>query len=266
MPWPLRVCAADNTNKLANVHNVAIISVIGDYATMKQFGGLAPLLGEGCIVTMADRDIDDAIRRQIISQISPSFAVANVPISKAGFFNINPDSALDGYEGHLRTQILALPPGNGVDAYIVVRKAYLEVGDNLAGPWVNGLGVLRSIFMLGIAKSTTAYAVYDIDVVDAKTGEVISSGMGHTGGRWFDQHSLLQSVDSDYWTTSEAAMSPERKAALADIYDRMIADSLPFALQDAGLVAKTSAPEKSDKTSTSQQSAPAAESPQSTSH
>lgn len=234
------VSAAD---EMANIHSVGIISTIGDFVAMKEANDFSGVFQQdSCIINANDWAVDDAVAHQIASTIAPRIAVKTIAYDRSDFLRANPRSAMDNSLPLLKRLVSALPAENAVDAYIVVRKRYVSSGE---GPWLLGLGVLRSALLFGIAPNQRAYALFEVDVIDARTGEIIETGTNQIKSGWLSYSEPFARVDADYWTDSADSFTAERKQALRNVLMPLINKSLPYALLDADLIAelpKTEAP------------------------
>jgi hypothetical protein len=234
------VSAAD---EMANIHSVGIISMIGDFVAMKEANDFSGAFQQdSCDINVPDWAVDEAVRQQIASAIAPRIAVKTIVYSGSDFLEANPKAVSDNRLPLLKRLVQALPPQNAVDAYIIVRKRYVSSGE---GPWLLGLGVLRSVVLFGAASAQRAYALFEVDVIDARTGEIIETGTNQIGSGWLSHSEPFETVDADSWTDSADSFTPERKQALRSVLMPLINKSLPYALLHAELIPelpKTEAP------------------------
>jgi len=210
-------------DRYANVHSVAIVSVIGDFVAMSNdsvFTGTE----NACLISTSDWRLDDAITERIGALLSPRFAVKSVTFDRAQLFNLR-DS-----ERNLRRYITTLPTDNGVDAYIIVSKRYLTASAGHA-PEIFGLTVLnRAIGGPGV------FALYKIDVFDAKSGKQLAFAFGHTGVGMLNFTEVVEDVDKSYWSATPSEFSAEQKQKLKSLISRITLNSLPYALYTADLI------------------------------
>lgn len=232
-----------------HIHTVAIVSAIGDVLEMREPGGSTGTPdGSTCHIDISGWGLDDIVTRQIAALVPPRFTVKEAAYDRKAFIQMGPLSATDDVGQKLKALILAMPANNGVDAYVVVHARYM--GSNAQGPTIKGLGVLQSSAMMGSGKDTSAYAMYAVDVIDAKTGRRIEYALGQFGGSWLTRSEPMADVDAGLWASTPDAMTPEHKQAIRDVIVPLVSRSLPSALYAAKLIPDV--PEPSETAAPSQ--------------
>jgi len=211
-------------DRYANIHTVGIVSVIGDVVSMSSESLFTGGTKNACLVYVDDWRLDDAIVERIAALLSPRFAAKPVTISRASLFNLR-DS-----ESGIRRYITTLPKENGVDAYIVVSKRYLTASSG-NGPNIFGLTVLDSAI-----GGPSVFALYQIDVIDAKSGRQIAFAFGHTGVGMLNFTEVQRGVDKSYWSATDSEFSAGQKQKLKSVVSEITLNSLPYALYTADLI------------------------------
>jgi len=211
-------------DRYANIHTVGIVSVIGDVVTMSS-SSLLTGASNDCFLYIDDWRLDDAIVDKIATLLSPRFTTKSVTLSRASLFNLR-DS-----ESGIRRYITTLPAENGVDAYIIVSKRYLSASQGINSVPVFGLTVLdRFLFGPGV------FALYQVEVVDAKSGKQIGFALGHTGAGFPNFREVIKDVDKSFWSATASEFSAEQKQKLKSVVSEMTLNSLPYALYTADLI------------------------------
>src|ERR1700733_68770 len=160
--------------KYAGIHTVAIVSALGDiYFTDDKTPFNSAF---DWVLGTWDWKLDEAAAAKIAKLLDPRFAVKEVAYNRGAFAqpkrNDPVSKMLDSSKESLVSQ---LPRDNGVDAYILVRPCWFS-GDYIA---MSGLAVARQ----WNDERAVIYANYVIEVVDAKTGEILSQSVSHVGER-----------------------------------------------------------------------------------
>jgi hypothetical protein len=216
----------------ANVHSVGIISAIGNSVSMSRDRPAGGTDRDVCLIDIADWELDDAVSGRIAALLSGRFSVRSAAFDRTTFND--PRVAGPAWTNTLmqRQHTASLPAGTDVDAYIVVspRHLFASTGVN-GGPGIFGLTVLnRAIGKPGV------FALYQIDVVDARTGQQIEYALSHTGIGLLDSKEVVQDVDKSYWSATASEFPAESKQGLRSIVFDSVLNSLPYALHSAGLI------------------------------
>ncbi len=211
-------------DRYANIHTVGIVSVIGDVVSMSSESLFTGSTKNVCLIYVDDWRLDDAIAERIAALLSPRFAAKSVTVSRATLFNLR-DS-----ESGIRRYITTLPAENGVDAYIIVSKRYLTASSG-NGPNLFGLTVFDSAI-----GGPSVFALYQIDVIDAKSGKQIAFAFGHTGAGMLNFTEVQRGVDKSYWSATDSGFSAEQKQKLKSVVSEITLNSLPYGLYKADLI------------------------------
>ncbi len=159
----------------SGIHTVAIVSGIGQTLTLGRAGWLA----QHSNVDIADWKLDDAVDSELRQYLAGRFTFVTIPQDRAALAAI-PNGKLDS-SNVAATNYLASLPAQGIDAFIVVRPD----GEGMAA--TPGLSLANDEDAGG---RPVIHANYEIDIVDAKTRQIIS----HT----FSRVSLRQGEGAHY--------------------------------------------------------------------
>jgi hypothetical protein len=158
---PILVPAA-KIGDTSHIHNVAVITALGENMTLGRAGWLA----DHSTVNIADMGLDNFVDGALRKYLTGHFTMVDVPYDRAKLAAI-PNGTLDFTTKEVETYLAALP-ADGVDAFIVVRPDGEAGGANTPGLSLNtGNGGKQS----GIS------ANFEIDIVDAKTHQTISHAL-----------------------------------------------------------------------------------------
>lgn len=203
------VLPARAAEKYDGIHTVAILSALGDvYFTDDKTPFNAV---RDWILEIPDWKIDDAATAKIAKLLYPRFTVKEVAFHRYAFAQHQRSHAIlsmfgDSEETVVKQLVLQLPRDNGVDAYIVVRPCWFK-GDYIS---MSGLAVARQ----WNDERAVIYTSYVIEVVDAKTGEILSRSVSHVGeGSFFDEEKPARggrlgkhwAPDREHFTAEHAA-------------------------------------------------------------
>lgn len=172
----------------AGIHSVAVISAIGQTLTL----GNAALLTTHSSLSIADWNFDRGVEDIVSRDLAGRFTVKTVAHDSAalaaipnGFYDTSSEKALQAY--------IAALPDHGVDAFVVVRPD-AEKGT----PTTPGLSLDATV---GGTKPLEQ-ANFEIDVIDAQSGRVIS----HAYSRAVDRQGVPVQFAMFYGSADERVM------------------------------------------------------------
>jgi hypothetical protein len=210
----------------AHIRTVAVVSAIGDSLSLQgvgfgRFGGTQEL------VPITDWGIDAWMKDKVSQQLSGRFIIKPVSVDAAA------PARCDGFEQCANS----LPRTDAVDAYVLVFKHWVPepLGGNSN---IRGIGIYHHP---GLGDSFTfVHAIYVVAVIEARTGEMIDHGTGRLpGGDFLGGHpDPVQDVPETLWPDGSTQLNAEQKNPVRNIVMKLLADSLPHALQNAGLIAQ----------------------------
>jgi hypothetical protein len=225
--------ASAGTDKLANIHSVAVISAIGDELELRQVG-LMVFSNAATPVSIRDWNLDDAIEKTVGAALSSRFTVVLVPHDRASFASIRP-GMFNSFE-HQAGRLIAAMPAGAVDAYVVVFRMTLQ--DPIMGTNQNLDGIGFYHHGLGFGHAINAiYAFYAVGVFDAKTGEMLRSGGAEsTMKTLFGYAAPWLACDPSLWPDSPDALSAGQREQIRGLVFTLIGTSLNHGLANADLI------------------------------
>lgn len=127
-----------------------------------------------------------------------------------------------------------LPNSANVDAWIVIFP--FSAQDPVIGTstYMSGLGLYRRPLISQAI--VAAYALYEIDVIDAHTGKMIDYAHGNLGGSGLFPKWPVKGLDKSNWAATAAQMTDSQKDTLRDTLTNLVATSLPYALSRTHLL------------------------------
>lgn len=221
--------AADANKEYANVHTVAVISVLGNQMDMQTSG--ITVFGNDDYKLNLDLGLDAQIVQQATAALQPQFTVKDVdPAPFAGM-------ALGTFG--LPRQLPAMPKVEGVDAYIVVLPSELDPLPSTAE--FRGLVVSHG---RGFGDGTTLItAQYAVVVFDAATGRRIDYGTGQipsTKSIYGHVHPL-EFCDNAIWSDAADKITDEQKGRVKKELSALVSRSIAYTMASAGLFDKSHA-------------------------
>lgn len=223
--------ALAQTDRLASIHRVAIISALGDHATIWRIG-ITVFDSKGGNLPIGDWDLDGVAAQKAAELLGGRFEIVPVAHVKESFIPSDAPSLYPRENPSLGPLIRALPEEN-VDAYLVIRRItwYPSYPNNFA---LIGVGAVKSRVLN--ADQPSVFAAYEIVLVQARTGKTIAhmdSSQHHIG---FD--AISEPEDAADWADSADRMTQVQKDELHQHLAAHIGDSLQRTLTAMGLVGR----------------------------
>ena len=214
-------------DRLAGVRRIAVISALGDRATIFRVG-FTVFDSKGGDLPIQDWDLDTVAIRGAAELLGPRFQVVPVEYDKARLIASDAPSLYPRGNPSLRPLIQARPAGEA-DAYLVIRKSvwYMPYPERSA---LVGLGAVKDR-MLSFG-TPSADAAIDVDLVQAGSGKTLVSKSSSLRGD-FDELSAPE--DPGDWADKPDHMSPEQIDKLHANLAALIADALSRILPAMGL-------------------------------
>lgn len=220
------------SSKLAGIHSVAIISLLGNDVDMRTQG------------TMFDRDdyklhtdwnLDDRTRAAVEQALSIRFHVEHTPIDTNGFSTLE-TSFLGDISMQVSQRIAALSPKPKVDAIIAIYPNETDVTRYISP----GMSVTRGVPFLFHSATTDIAATYAVGVFNPVTGERIDYGTARMTGSGISGYSApVMRCSNALWSETEAALTTDQKSGIKTELWSLISKSLPHALNNAGLISSS---------------------------
>lgn len=209
---------------LQQVHNVAVVSAIGDTF---DFGYRTVLFQHHTTqVPVADGKLDADIEAMIAAKLDKRFTVKAVPIDRASLGKM---SAM--ITGTTPSPIAGLSPRDDIDAYFVILKR-AGVDGNLNDS-TTGIGIFKNKPFGG--ENTYVFAHYEFVVVDAHTLKVLGHRSGIASPHW-PSPVPGRPIDNGVWPNGDVdALAPGRDTAVNQELHDVIADSIGETLLSMGL-------------------------------
>lgn len=216
------------------VHNVAVISAIGDTFTF----GYRTILFEHHTteVPTSDATLDGSVESMIAAALDKRFVVKNVPVDRASLgksrvTTLSPNLPV----GMLPASIAGLSPRDDIDAYIVVLKRVSPQGALL--DQMPGVGIFK-IKPIG-NESTGVFANYEIAIIDAHTLKPLGHASGVMSPHW-PSMAVYRAVDNAVWPDGEIdALAPGADATVKPLLHDLLSDSIGETLLVVGLTGMT---------------------------
>jgi hypothetical protein len=220
------VLPAAAKDRYEGIHTIAVVAALGDvYFTDDK----TPFHDSpDWILSIADWKLDDAANTKIAKLLASRFAVKDVAYEHVNFAEHKRRRAIlsifdESEPTFVKNLVLKLPPGNGVDAYIVVRPVWF------AGDYISMSGLAVSRFWND--EKAYIHAHYIIEVVDAKTGETIADSVGHIGDGLFDDTNSMRAARyGKHWAPDRKHFTAEHAANVRGAMLWLLDYSLPFTL------------------------------------
>jgi hypothetical protein len=229
--------ALAQTNPYASIHSVEIVSLLGDGLVLRNPGGMFDS-GDPDVVLDTGAHLDDMVTAQIREALAGWFTVVDGPINPALLNRLSLPPAMADRLSHGSA---SQPP----DALIVVHRTTVQ--EQLDQPYFTAHIVLQGFVLThssgGLLVRTSGYLTteYEVTVIDAKTGQVIATGIAH-----MDPRTLLfgnrpypyEQCDEGFWPQSAAHTTDAERTRIAIELSALISATLPNALNYAGLIPK----------------------------
>jgi hypothetical protein len=223
-----RIAHAASTDEYANIRNVAVGSVIGD--AYRLFNKGFTVFGNSAEeVPIGDWGVDAWVADQITKALSPRFVVKAVA----------PDAAAVDKCSNDWDDCSALPHRDDVDAYVIAVKR--TINDVSGSPDLRGLGQMHSGGPFGLHYEEM-HAAYMIVVIDAKSGRLIDYGSAWLSAftPFGADEPVAAGLPASAWPGTASQMTDDQKNFAKDTMMKLIAASLPRALENAKLTAPAS--------------------------
>ena len=211
------------------VARVAVVSRLSDtfYAvleTPRMFSVSQVRRGE---VDVPDWKIDEHIEQRIGQALAARFSVAPLTAGEGRGVDIWVSDEAAGNTRQFGTR-------SDIDAYVVVAVSvdssdFYTDGLGLVPIW--GLGFYHLKGML--VDRAWLYAVFDVVVVDAKTGNEIARQRGRVAGNWNYASDI---ADERIWLHEDRAPRPEEVALVRDAITALVDQSVDWTLEKMELV------------------------------
>jgi hypothetical protein len=225
--------ASAGSEKLANIHSVAVISAIGDELELRQVG-LTVFSNAETPVSTRDWNLDDAIEKTVGASLASRFTIVQVPHDRGAFAAIKP-GLFNSFEHQAGKLITAMPAG-AADAYVVIFPMTLQ--DPIMGTNQNltGMGLYHRDLMFGNAINAL-YAFYEVGIFDAKTGDMLSSGGAEsTVKTLFGYAAPSLACDASLWPDPPESLTAAQRDQIKGLVFSLIGTSLDHGLANADLI------------------------------
>jgi hypothetical protein len=229
-------------DKFASYKSIGVISAVGGEITTVYKSGVSFTHSEKVIASRTDKSwrIDEFVTEIVADQLKDRFDVKPVAYLRDVFAAHYPLDTIDFPNdlapplGPLIQTVITAQP---LDAYLVIRPGWGELGSCTYGAYTNcfhyfGLGLRRQFVILRSDK-VQVYADFLVSVVDARTGEVFGTREVLGTTRVSDNS---MDVDETWWADSFDQMTPQQRLQLQDAFKRILADALPKALRNIGII------------------------------
>ncbi|NOT42487.1 MAG: hypothetical protein HOP13_18575 [Alphaproteobacteria bacterium] len=224
---------ADNSEALANVRTIGVVSAIGDDLNHIYVGTTA-FSNEESSESIADWQIDEFVVKSFGAQLAGRYQVQPVTYTKADFFpetsGIFVRADLD-VEGRIKLVTPAL------DAYIVVRNSVNDDYVMRTNQHLRGIGFYQRGFL---GKRTDAiFASCVVSLVDGRTAKEIDSIVLMVPGSdniFLDKSPAHKRVDN-IWG-EKFAMTVEQRLQARDAFQSMLEEAIALSVQRLELLPK----------------------------
>jgi hypothetical protein len=209
---------------LQQVHNVAVVSAIGDTFT---FGYRTVLFQHHATqVPVPDGKLDADIEAMVAAKLDKRFTVKAVPIDRASLGKMSA-----AITGAIPSPVPGLLPRDDIDAYFMILK---RAGvDGTAGDSTTGIGIFKSKPLAN--ESTYVFAHYEFAVVDAHTLKVLGHRSGIASPHW-PSPVPGRPVDNSVWPNGDVdALAPGQDVVVKQELHDVIADSIGETLLSMGV-------------------------------
>lgn len=222
------VLPARAEDKYENIHTVAILVALGDVTVTD---GEAPFGAyKDWTLDVADWTLDDLVTRRIAALLLPRFAVKEIAFDRGAFTATPPQRPIDelfvdSEETIVKRLALALPRDNGIDAYIVARRSWVVDPQN---SWTLGLAVQRN----WKDERATVYTNFVLEVVDAKTGEIIGRSGSHIEKENFWNRARPAAIGKigKHWAPNKESFTAEHAANVKGAMLMLLDYAVPYTL------------------------------------
>lgn len=230
----LSSASASDADKIANIHTIGIVSAIGHEAALQNVGIMVFTNGLEK-VPIDDWGLDDAVIADATSLLSGRVTVRPVQYDRVTFA-----TEKRGFIGaaHIPVEdlVAGLTDREGIDAFLVIHIAELDDPVANTNQTVGGLGLYRH--PLGFKHTIAAYALYAIELVDARTNKTIKGVVPRTGDSGFmdPKFPIARGCSETLWPENAAAMTDAQRQALKQTVSGLVSISLPWGLYELGLL------------------------------
>jgi hypothetical protein len=249
------------TGRLDSIHILGVFSQFGDQAEIKKVG-VTVFGNKLTYLPIADWNINELVITEVDHALAGRYIIQVAPLGMS-IYKADKKPDLRGFFKPRESPFLALP---GLDAYLVFQPA-TEAFPYPSNQSVSGLGMLHDHransdipgteptsafgFDLRTHKSGVVYAIYDIYLVDAKSGDIIALqeamiptqykqtlgqvflyGQPYEPVRYPHPH---QFVHDDIWSDTADALTDTQKKMFRDILTDLIKQSVSYSLGAMGL-------------------------------
>jgi hypothetical protein len=222
---PPTVPGAEQVGAIDKIHTVAVISAIGQHLTVGRNGWTS----DSKSLDISDWKLDDLVIADFDALSKGRFAFKDVPYDARALAAI-PNGPLNNSKQALKSFLGALP-GDGVDAFIVIRPD-LEYG----APGSEGLGIEADSNLFGEDFVPVAWVNFEIDVVDAHTLEIIGKAYSRAQVRQGGVPSFAGfALEKSFSPGPDLGLSDPQRDALRRIFGRFVHITLVETLRVLGL-------------------------------
>ena len=227
--------AVAQSDPYATIHTVQITSMLGDSLVLRNPGGMFDS-GDPDVVIDTGAHLDALVSAQIREALARRFTIVDGPINPALLNGFGAPSGIADRpsEG---------PAPRAADAVVVVRRAMVE--EQLDQPYYTAHIVLQGFTLThssgGLLVRTSGYlsAQYEVDVIDASTGQVIRTGVARMEPRallFGNRPYPYEQCDEGFWPQSPEHLTDAERTRIAIELTALVANTLPNALYYAGLI------------------------------
>src|SRR5665213_929498 len=193
---------------LRAIKSVAIVSTISNVMHLVRHGVRD--------VQIADWGLNEEVESKLRTLLSKRFEV------------LQPSKLSENLAGCLPCADL-LPKTSDVDAYILV-----STGITRSGLMTEAMGIEMDYHSMVWSKDKAAvFAIYDLSVIDARTGRVFAreQGMLPDVFSWGEHYKPVMDMDGSVWPRDDQDMTADQKRTVHDAVFGMMDRSLPFMVQ-----------------------------------
>lgn len=265
---------AERNNPLDQIHSIGIVSAIGDQIQAKFIG--VTIFANSEEEFSPDWGLDAYVEQKIAATLSGRFVIKPIKAGSKALLLKRPVLLSSG-DADLEAYVKSLPPDNGVDAYVIVRKRLVSDPFDHTNQLLWGVGVYHHARLGGdphavlgnlspglsghaadaaFPGQTAAtipgfgheapaenglngvYALYSVLLVDAASGQVLRSGVaGKPGTGIFHTDPPWTQIQSADWPPHAVDATADQQRAVKSALRYVISESLPVALDGCGLSA-----------------------------
>jgi hypothetical protein len=217
----------------ADIHSVAVVSVISDQLKFDQVGTIAFDQSHDAR-PIDDWHLDAQIETDIRSAIGKRFAVKDVAVDREHLSR----ARLDDSGGNVEAVFPGLNARDDVDAFVIVVKRPMLLWKH---GHAAGLGVFNQATETNAAGSSEVYASYAVAVLDAHSLKLIRYAKGTVGPPYSTQVPR-RDIDTSLWPENGAALTRAQSAGIENGLLTLMNDSIADTMLRMGLTGTTIAP------------------------